>query len=268
MRGLTFLVTGAGGGLGSLVCRELVARGAIVIAHDRTREQVDAVMATLGSGARGVVADFASLADVAALARDVGPVDVLISNAGVGFGRDQLRREVSHDGFELRFAVNYLAPFVLTYAMLDRVRAVVQVASIGQRALEFSDLNTERDYDGIVAYRRSKLAQVMLSFDVAAIGRVPSNALHPGTFLDTPMLRESGITPLGPAEWGSDAILYVTERTLAGTSGEFFDQRELARADVHAYDVVLRQQLRDRTIELVARVLGMPLVEQLAKYTT
>lgn len=238
-----------------------------MIAHDRTRAQVDAVLSTLGSSARGIVADFASLADVATLARDVGPVDVLINNAGVGFGRDQLRRELSRDGVELRFAVNYLAPFVLTYTLLDRVRAVVQVASIGQRALDFADLNTERDYDGIVAYRRSKLAQVMLAFDVAASGRVPSNALHPGTFLDTPMLRESGITPLGPAESGSDAILYVVERTLEGTSGEFYDQRELARADAHAYDIALRQQLRDRTIELVARVLGMPLVEQLAKYT-
>src|SRR5262245_54043604 len=132
MRGLTYLVTGASGGLGALVCQELVSRGAIVIAHDRTREQVDSVMARLGRTARGVVADFASLAEVAALARDVGHVDVLISNAGVGFGRAQLKREVSRDGIELRFAVNYLAPFLLSYSLLDRVRGIVQVASIGQ----------------------------------------------------------------------------------------------------------------------------------------
>ena len=250
MRGLTCLVTGATGGLGSLVCKALVARGAIVVAHDRSRAELDALVAALGPSARGVVADFAALAEVAALARDVGPVDVLVSNAGVGFGRDQLRREVSRDGFELRLAVNYLAPFVLTYALLDRVRAVVQVASAGQRALDFADLNFERGYDGIVAYRRSKLAQVMLAFDVAA--RVASNALHPGTFLDTPMLRESGIAPLGTAAEGADAIVHVIERTLAGTTGQFFDQQRLARADPLAYDLAVRRQLRERTVALLA----------------
>lgn len=255
MRGMTFLVTGAGGGLGSLVCRDLVARGAFVIAHDRTRELVDAVMATLGRSARGVVADFASLAEVATLARDIGPVDVLVNNAGVGFGRNQLRREISLDGFELRFAVNYLAPFVLSYALLERVRGIVQVASIGQRSLDFSDLGFRRDYDGIVAYRRSKLAQVMLAFDLAETGRVPSNALHPGTFLDTPMLRESGIKPLGTAAQGADAIMYVIDQTLAGVTGEFFDGQQIARADQHAYDVMLRRQLYDQTRELVASVL-------------
>lgn len=252
MRGLTFLVTGAAGGLGALVCRELAARGALVIAHDRTEAQLADLVPTLGRAARGMACDFASLADVARFARAVGHVDVLINNAGVGFGRDQLHRQVSRDGFELRLAVNYLAPFVLTYALLDRLQGVVQVASAGQRALDFDDLNCEREYDGIVAYRRSKLAQVMLAFDIAAQQPLASNALHPGTFLATPMLVESGITPLGTADEGASAILYVIARTLDGTSGEFFDQQTPARAEASAYDVGVRQRLRERTFELVA----------------
>jgi NAD(P)-dependent dehydrogenase (short-subunit alcohol dehydrogenase family) len=252
MRGLKFLVTGAAGGLGSRVCRDLSARGATVIATDWMREPLGELVATLGGSSRDVVADLASLAEVASLVRTVGPVDVLVNNAGVGFGRDQLAREVSRDGLELRFAVNYLAPFVLTYGLLDRVRAVVQVCSAGQRAIDFTDLNFERNYDGIVAYRRSKLAQVMLAFDVAAEGRVRSNALHPGTFLDTPMLAESGIKPLGTAQEGADAILHVIDRTLEGVSGEFFDQRQTSHADPLAYDVAVRQQLRMRTLEIVA----------------
>ncbi|MDX2087258.1 MAG: SDR family NAD(P)-dependent oxidoreductase [Kofleriaceae bacterium] len=252
MRGLTFLVTGAAGGLGALVCRELAARGAVVIAHDRTEVQLANLVPELGTSARGVACDLASLAAVAAFARSVGRVDVLVNNAGVGFGRDQLRREVSHDGFELRFAVNYLAPFLLTYALLDRLQGIVQVSSAGQRALDFTDLNFERGYDGIVAYRRSKLAQVMLAFDIAAQQPVPSNALHPGTFLATPMLVESGITPLGTAKEGADAILYVIARTLGGVSGEFFDQRVPARAEASAYDVDVRRRLRERTFELLA----------------
>jgi NAD(P)-dependent dehydrogenase (short-subunit alcohol dehydrogenase family) len=257
VHGLTFLVTGAAGGLGSLVCEELVARGARVIAHDRRRGPVDALVAGLGAAARGVAGDLGSLAHVAALAREVGHVDVLVNNAGVGFGRDQLRRELSHDGFELRFAVNYLAPFVLTHALADRVRGVVQVASAGQRALDLDDLDFTRGYDGIVAYRRSKLAQVMLAFDVAAQGRAASNALHPGTFLATPMLVESGIAPLGTAAQGADAIMYVIDQTLAGTTGTFFDQRVIARADPTAYDVDVRRRLRERTRGLVAPFYAM-----------
>jgi NAD(P)-dependent dehydrogenase (short-subunit alcohol dehydrogenase family) len=247
---LTVLVTGATGGLGELVAEQLVREGARVIVHGRTREHVEPVATRLGM--RGVVADLASLTDVVRLARDVGAVDLLVNNAAVGFGRDQMYREVSYDGFELRFAVNYLAPYALTHALLDRVRGVVQVASIGQRALDFSDLNMERDYDGIVAYRRSKLALVTHAFVVAAAQRVPINSLHPGTFLDTGMVRESGITPQGTAQTGADAIRFVIDRTLAGVTGTFFDQYAPARADPQAYDPEVRRRLIERTRELVS----------------
>jgi NAD(P)-dependent dehydrogenase (short-subunit alcohol dehydrogenase family) len=247
---LTVLVTGATGGLGLLVAEQLVRDGARVIVHGRTHAQVDPIATRLGM--RGAVADLSSLAQVVELARSVGPVDLLVNNAGVGFGRDQMHREVSRDGFELRFAVNYLAPYMLTHALLDRVRAVVQVASIGQRALDFADLMMERDYDGIVAYRRSKLALVTHAFALAAAQRVPINSLHPGTFLDTDMVRESGITPQGTARAGADAIRFVIDRTLAGVTGTFFDQCAPARADPEAYVPELRRRLLERTRELVA----------------
>ncbi|MEP6861769.1 MAG: SDR family NAD(P)-dependent oxidoreductase [Deltaproteobacteria bacterium] len=249
MRNLTVLVTGATGGLGELVAEQLVREGARVIVHGRTREHVEPVATRLGM--RGVVADLASLTEVVRLAREVGQIDLLVNNAAVGFGRDQMYREVSYDGFELRFAVNYLAPYVLTHGLLDRVRGVVQVASIGQRALDFTDLMMDRDYDGIVAYRRSKLALVTHAFVVAAEQRVPINSLHPGTFLDTGMVRESGITPQGTAQAGADAIRFVIDRTLAGVTGTFFDQCAPARADAQAYDPEVRLRLMKRTRELV-----------------
>lgn len=247
MRGLSVLVTGAAGGLGALVCKQLIAEGATVIAHVRSKEQ----RAELGLPVRTVIADLSSITATTALAREVGTVDVLVNNAGVGFGRDQLHREVSRDGHELRFAVNYLAAYVLSYALLDRAKAIVQVASIGQRALDLRDLQFTHGYDGIVAYRRSKLAQVMLAFDLAASSSVASTALHPGTFLDTPMLQESGITPLGTAQQGADAIMYVIDRTLAGVTNVFFDEHEPARADPQAYDLAVRRQLREYTEALL-----------------
>ncbi|MEO8549329.1 MAG: SDR family NAD(P)-dependent oxidoreductase [Kofleriaceae bacterium] len=249
---LRALVTGATGGIGVLVAERLANGGADVIVHGRAADDVAAVVARLGGHTRGAVADLASLDAVRTLAREVGQVDLLINNAGVGIGRDQMKREVSHDGFELRFAVNYLAPFVLTHALLDRVQAIVHVASIGQRALDFSDLMFERDYDGIVAYRRSKLALVMFGLDLATSQPAPVNSLHPGTFLDTGMVRESGITPLGTAAQGADAVIHVVERTIAGETGTFFDQLTPAHADPLAYDAELRRRLRERTRELLA----------------
>ena len=252
----SYLVTGATGGLGAIVCEQLVAGGARVIATCRSREKLERLAAKLG--VEVIVADLARLADVERLAREVGSVDVLVNNAGVGFGSDQLRREVSHDGIELRFAVNYLAPFVLTYALIERARAVVQVASLGQRELDFSNLDVARDYDGIVAYRRSKLAQVMLAFDTAARFATPTNALHPGTFLDTGMVRESGITPLGTARQGADAIIGVIAKTLAGTTGELFDQDKPGRAHPQAYDERARRELFVHSCELVRSFIPLP----------
>ena len=151
---------------------------------------------------------------MAELARRItGPLDVLINNAGVGFGADRRARETSHDGFELRLAVNYLAPFVLTRRLLARglpTRAVVNVASIGQQALDLDDLQTTHDYDGVRAYCRSKLALIMFTLDLAhERPALTCNALHPGTYLDTGMVRAAGITPLGPASEGVDSILHV-----------------------------------------------------------
>ena len=210
-----------------------------------------------GGSAEGFVADLASLADVADLGSRIGaPLDVLINNAGVGFGANRRARETSRDGFELRFAVNYLAPFVLTRALLSRglpTRAVVNVASVGQQALDLKDLQTERDYDGVRAYCRSKLALIMFTLDLARDRpALAAAALHPGTYLDTGMVRDAGVTPLGPASQGVDSIVHVLHAVLnQRSSGSYFDQQRVARADEQAYDDAIRSALQVQTTELV-----------------
>ena len=260
--GLTILVTGATSGIGAQTAARLAAGGAHLLVHGRSAERVQAQVGELraaGGTADGLVADLASLAEVAKLARAIGaPLDVLINNAGVGFGANRRARETSQDGFELRLAVNYLAPFVLTRGLLARglpTRAVVNVASAGQQALDLDDLQTTRDYDGARAYCRSKLALIMLTLDLAEERPASScNALHPGTYLDTGMVRASGITPLGPASQGADSIVHLLDAALnRHTTGAYFDERRVARADAQAYDLSVRRALHAQTAELVRR---------------
>ncbi len=246
LRGTRVLVTGTTSGIGEELVPLLVARGAVVIAHGRDEARLRA----LGAAAT-VVGDLASLAEVARIARDDGAVDVLVNNAGVGFGADRKRRETSRDGFELRMAVNYLAPFLLTE--LVRARAVVNVASAGQAPIDEDDLMFEKGYEGVLAYRRSKLAMVMDTFERAR--RDPSRAcvaLHPGTFLATKMVREAGITPQGTAADGAGAVLAAIERALAGESGIYLDGTAVARADAAAYDEPAQDRLRTRALGLTA----------------
>lgn len=267
----TILVTGATSGIGYLAARALYAAGATLVLHGRDAARLAACAESLSSEAQAsptpprpgaiaaqLVADLASLADTAALAakvaREVPALDVLVNNAGVGFGSDRSRRELSRDGHELRFAVNYLAPVLLTELLLSQGlprRAVVNVASIGQEPPDFTDLESARDYEGTRAYRRSKLALIMWSFDLAA--RHPErvvHALHPGTLLDTQMVRDAGVSPRGPASRGAEVIRGVVERALeSARSGEYFDELSPARAKPPAYDESARAELRAATLE-------------------
>jgi len=235
------LLTGATSGIGRATFDRLVASGADVVPHGRDAAKLPAP---------GLVADLSSLEETRRLAREAGAVDLLVNNAGVGTGPDRSQRRTSRDGLELVFAVNYLAPYVLARAL--RPRAVVNVASAGQEALDLDDLLLERRYSGVSAYCRSKLALIMLTFDLSAEG-VAANALHPGTFLDTGMVRAAGITPLGTADEGAAATVALVEKTLAGVSGKYFDRTTEAHALPQAYDAPLLCLLRERTEAILRR---------------
>jgi NAD(P)-dependent dehydrogenase (short-subunit alcohol dehydrogenase family) len=204
----TILVTGATDGLGKAVARELAARGATVLLHGRDDARLDETQreirrATGSRSLRTYRADFSSLDEVRRLAaeveRDDGQLHLLVNNAGIGSGRDGTREE-SADGHELRLAVNYLAPLLLTTLLLPLLRRsepsrIVNVASIGQAPVDFGDVMLERSYDGMRAYSQSKLALVMFTLDLAerlsADGaEVTVNALHPASLMNTKMVYE------------------------------------------------------------------------------
>ncbi len=268
----TILITGATGGLGRALVRRAAGHGATVVAHGRDerrlRDLALEVEEATGTSIDTVAADLADLREVDRLADSVldtyDRLDVLVNNAGVGFGVPGGPREVSADGIELRFAVNHLAAYRLTgrLAKLLEVSAparVVQVASAGQLALDRDDPLTEQGWDGVTAYRRSKLAQVMATYDLAAdlVGTgVTVNALHPATFMDTTMVRDSGVRPTSTVEEGLDATWrLVADPDLDGVSGRYFDGTREGVTDPQADDPAARAWVRALSDRLLAEAL-------------
>ncbi|MBA4866174.1 SDR family NAD(P)-dependent oxidoreductase [Streptomyces sp. PSKA54] len=248
----TVLITGATSGLGRYVAFELVRSGQVVLAHGRDRGRTEALVAELtaeGGQAHGLVADLASLAQVrdlgARVAADHPGIDVLINNAGIGFGAPGSGREVSADGHELRLAVNYLAPVALTRALLPVLRAnapsrIVNVGSAGQQPPDFDDFDFKADYSGVDAYRRSKFALAAHTFALAeelAGSGVSVNVLHPATFMDTAMVREGGISPLSTVADGAAGVLALATTDLGlVNSGRYFEGTKPSRAHAGTYD--------------------------------
>ena len=262
----TILITGATDGLGRALATRAYREDWDVLAHGRSEERLAALADEL-PGVRTFRADFAALGEVAELAEAVQAstdrLDVLVSNAGIGFTNpgDGARLE-SADGYELRFAVNYLAGYSLTRRLLPLLRAsaparIVQVASAGQYPIDFRDVMLERGYEGTRAYRQSKLAQIMFTFDLAAEldpAEVTANALHPGTFMPTKMVTEEGISPLTPLEHGLDATWrLIADPELDGVSGVYFDQTRRTRPEGQALDADDRRALH----ELSERLTGV-----------
>jgi len=257
----TILVTGATDGLGRALARELAARGATVLLHGRTKARLEdtrreIVEATGSDRLQTYLADLASLEQVRRLGREVDGdqerLDVLVNNAGIG--GDGPRQE-SADGHELRFAVNYLAPFLLTELLLPLLRRsaparIVNVASVGQVPIDFDDVMMERGYDALRAYRQSKLAQIMFTFELAerlrAAGEsgVTVNALHPATLMNTKMALETFGYAMSTIEDGVEATLrLVVAPELEGVSGRYFDRLDESRANAQAYDAEARRRL-------------------------
>src|SRR5262249_6011641 len=206
---------------------------------------------------RTVLGDLADLAQVRRLAAGVQQatdrLDVLVSNAGIGAGQPDGRdRRVSADGYELRFAVNYLAGFLLTLELLPLLRAsaparIVNVASIGQHPLDFSDLMLTRRYSGTRAYGQSNLAQIMSGFELASrvpSGQVTVNSLHPATYMPTKIvLDEIGHSVDSLGDGVAATARLVSEPALVQVTGRFFDRAREDRANPQAYDARARAEL-------------------------
>src|SRR5215470_4903682 len=261
MKGKTVFITGSTDGVGRYVASELAGQGAKVLIHGRDAARANAVISDIkragGPAPVFYQADLSSLAETRKLAErvlaDHDRLDVFVSNAGIGSQNEGPQRQTSRDGHELRFAVNYLAGFLLAHLLLPRLKAgapsrIVNVASLGQHPIDFDDVMIAKNYSGSRAYAQSKLAQIMFTVDLAAeLGGtgVTVNSLHPATYMNTTMVRAGGITPVSTVEEGGRAILHLaTGDDVADKSGLFFNGMREARANAQAYDATARSKLR------------------------
>jgi NAD(P)-dependent dehydrogenase (short-subunit alcohol dehydrogenase family) len=271
MAGKTVLITGSTDGVGRYVAMQLAMSGARVLIHgrDKARAQTlaDEIRRAGGSEPAFYQADLSSLAGVRQLAdavlADHSRIDVFVSNAGIGSQNGGSGRQISADGYELRFAVNYLSGFLLAYRLLPLLKAaapsrIVNVASLGQHPIDFDDVMITQGYNGSRAYAQSKLSQIMFTIDLAGELKgtgATVNSLHPATYMNTTMVRAGGISPMSTVEQGGAAILHlVSGDDMAGRSGLFFNGLQEAKANPQAYDVAARRRLRTLSLELT----GLP----------
>jgi NAD(P)-dependent dehydrogenase (short-subunit alcohol dehydrogenase family) len=257
------LVTGSTDGLGREVALRLADTGAHVIIHGRNAERGAAVVKEIedrGKGsARFYAADFATVGGVRAfgeaILRDYPRLDVLVNNAGIWNNTGD--RQLTVDGYEIHFAVNYLSGFLLTRMLLPHLVAsaparIVNVASSAQRPIEFDDVMMERDYGGQRAYGQSKLAQILFTMDLAgelAGTGVTVNALHPATLMNTSLVAGIGYEARSTVDEGATAVVNLVLGRDVG-SGRYYNGLQPAEPNAQAFDLAARRQLRERSRDL------------------
>jgi NAD(P)-dependent dehydrogenase (short-subunit alcohol dehydrogenase family) len=280
MTGTTILITGGTGGIGRAAATALARLGArvAITGRDRTRAETAAADIAAASGnpqVDGYAADLSSQSEVrrlAAVVLDTYPrLDVLVNNVG-GFWA---HRHTTADRLEHTFALNHLAPFLLTNLLLDRLVAsaparVVTVSSGAQAMgrIDFDDLQGERHYSGQRAYNQSKLANVMFTYELArrldGTG-VTATVLHPGVVrtafgaedptpwyrLFLPVVRPFMKTP----ERGADTAVYLaSSHDVAGITGRYFANRKPKTSNKTSYDTAAQARLWQVSEQLI----GLP----------
>ena len=263
------LVTGSTDGIGKETARQLAALGATVLVHGRNAARCQATQdeirqATGNSRVDYLVADLSSQKQVRQLAAEISArydrLHVLINNAGVIL----LNRQMTEDGLETSLAVNHLAPFLLTHLLLDLLKQsaparIITVSSTvhydGQ--IDFKNLQGERRYNGVVAYKVAKLGNVLFTLELAERLKgtgVTANCLHPGIVTTKLLDTGWGWTGVSLAQGAALSVYLASSPQVEKVTGAYFEQTTPYKASPQAYDVRLRRTFW----EVSAKLAGIP----------
>jgi NAD(P)-dependent dehydrogenase (short-subunit alcohol dehydrogenase family) len=276
MAGRTVLVTGGTAGIGRATALGLATMGAHVAITGRDRGRTEGaageIRAAGGGQVDALVADLSSQSEVRRLADEVLQslvrIDVLVNNAG-GYWNT---RHVTVDGLERTFALNHLAPFLLTNVLLDRLKesAPARVVTVSSHAhadgrIDFDDLQSEQSYSGARAYNQSKLANVLFTYELARKPQatpVTANALHPGVVstsfgaedpsrvqrLFVPFMRPFMKTP---AQGAATSIHLASAPDLEQVTGRYFVNSKPKKSSQRSYDEAAAARLWQVSADLV-----------------
>jgi NAD(P)-dependent dehydrogenase (short-subunit alcohol dehydrogenase family) len=276
MEGKTCVITGATSGIGRAAAEALAAMGARIVMIARNKERGEAMLAKLRdrfphAGHSIYYADLLRVAEVRQAAADIAAaeprVDVLINNAGAMFAW----RKLTPDGFERTFALNHVAPFVLTHGLRERLFAAAPARVVNTSGalhhlatLHLDDLRLEHRYNAFYAYAHAKLCCVLFTRELArrwAGKQVTANCLHPGEVATSFGYRSGGLIPYAfalihlfgssPEKGASPIVRLASAREYAGVTGRYFYKARLARPNPLAEDDENAERLWQATARLV-----------------
>jgi NAD(P)-dependent dehydrogenase (short-subunit alcohol dehydrogenase family) len=264
MKNKTIMITGANSGIGKATALGLAKMGANVVMVCRNRDRGKAAQAEImdASGNQSVdllLADFSSQQSIRQLVEtfknSYQELHVLVNNAGVW----QQNRNMTPDGFEMHFAVNHLGYFLLTNLLLNVLKAsaparIVSVASSlhGSGRIDFDDLQTEKHFNGNAAYSNSKLANVLLTYELARRldgSAVTANCLHPGIIKSglqrdlSWFIRFVRLFYISPKEGAATPIYLASSPEVEGVTGKYFVKRCEQRSSAASYDETVARRL-------------------------
>lgn len=270
------IVTGATNGIGRVTAHELAKTGATVVLVARSQERLDMVCNDIRTQIPHaqldtICADLSAQADVLRVAETMRSryprVDVLINNAGAFY----TERLMSVDGIEMTWALNHMAPFLLTNALLDVMRAsaparIITVSSMAHRAaqINFTDIEGAKRYSGWNAYAQSKLANILFTYELAYRLQqtdITVNCLHPGfvatgfahnnkglvAWINGALQRYFAVSPEKGAE---TSIFLATSPTVAQVTGQYFVDCKSVSSAPQSYDVTARRRLWELSLQL------------------
>lgn len=262
----TILITGATDGIGKQTALNLAKLGHTVLIHGRNKircEQTAEEISKLVSNQNifPVVADFSSLKEVRSLCdrlkQNYSHLDVLLNNAGVYMKQ----RELTKDGYEMTFAVNHLAHFLLTLELLDLIKKsekgrIIHVSSIAHNRamINFNNLQSEQFFDSYQSYAVSKLANVLFSAELAdrlSGTAVTSNSLHPGVITTKLLKAGFGISGDDLEKGAATSVYLAVSHDVENVTGKYFVNKTATTSSPVSYDLELRKKLWEVSENLI-----------------